>query len=166
MLLLSPRWLFVYPGILLLTVGLLGAAWVLPGLQVVTGIGFDIHSLLYFSACGVLGVQLVLLGVLARCTGAAFGFLPGTRVTRWLMERFRLEFGLVVSIFLLSCALYLVWKAFYGWEEAGFAALNPSKTMRDAIPAMASGIVAIEVMAASFWLTFLQFSSAAKKPHG
>lgn len=166
MLLLSPRWLFVYPGILLLTIGLLGAAWVLPGLQVVTGIGFDIHSLLYFSACGVLGVQLVLLGVLARCTGAAFGFLPGTRVTRWLMERFRLEFGLVVSIFLLSCALYLVWKTFYGWEEAGFAALNPSKTMRDAIPAMASGIVAIEVMAASFWLTFLQFSSAAKKPHG
>lgn len=165
MLLLSPRWLFLYPGILLFMVGLLGSAWLLPGLQVVTGIGFDIHSLLYFSASGIVGVQLILFGILARCTGAAFGFLPSTWLTRWLLGRFRLEVGLAVSALLVLIALYLVWKTFYGWEVVGFAALEPTKTMRDAIPAMASGVVAIEIMAASFWFTFLQFLSGAGKPH-
>jgi glycosyltransferase involved in cell wall biosynthesis len=165
MLLLSPRWLFLYPGILLFMFGLIGAVWLLPGLQVVTGVGFDIHSLLYFSASGIVGIQLILFGILARCTGAVFGFLPRTRLTHWLLSQFRLEFGLAVSAFLLLMAIYLIWKTFYGWEVTGFAALEPTKTMRDAIPAMASGVVAIEIMAASFWFTFLQFLSGANKPH-
>ncbi len=158
MLLFSPRWLFIYPGIVLFLIGLLGSAWVLPGLQVVTGIGFDIHSLLYFTASVIVGVQMTAFGILARCTGACLGLLPHSKSTRWILGKFRLEIGLLLALLLIGISLSLIWQTFYGWESGGFQALNPSQTMRQAIPAAALGITGMELLAISFWITFLQFS--------
>ena len=162
MLLLSPRWLFLYPGLTLFLSGLISSLWLLPGLRIVHGIGFDIHTLLYASAAGVVGIQLTLFGILARCTGSCLGTLPPSRLTRWLLGHFRLEIGLVVSITLLLFAFALAWHSLVGWETGGFSALNPSAAMRTAIPAAAMGITGIELFAASFWLTFLQFAHTRK----
>lgn len=162
MLLLSPNWLFMYPGIVLFMLGLVSSLWLLPGLRIVGGIGFDIHSLLYASAAGIVGVQLTLFGVLACCTGSCLGILPPSSLTRWLLTRFRLEIGLAVSIALMLVALLLAWQTFAGWETGGFSALDPSATMRRAIPAAALGLAGMELLAASFWLTFLQFTPPRK----
>lgn len=158
MLLLSPRWLFFYPGLLLFISGLLGSLWILPEMRIVGGVGFDIHSLLYASAASVVGMQMVLFGVLARCTGSCLGLLPHSPLTRWLIAKFRLELGLLIAVFIVICALGLAWQTLAGWETGGFAALNPSATMRRAIPAAALGISGMELLIASFWLTFLQFT--------
>lgn len=158
MLLLSPRWLFLYPGIALFLLGFVCSLWLLPELRIVGGIGFDIHSLLYASTAGIVGMQLALFGVLAHCTGGCLGILPQSALTRWLLGQFRLEIGLALSIALIFFALLLAWQSLVGWEISGFSALDPRATMRRAIPAAALGIAGMEVMAASFWLTFLQFS--------
>jgi len=164
MLLLSPRWLFFYPGLLLFITGLLGSLWILPATRVVGGIGFDIHSLLYASAASVVGMQMVLFGVLARCTGSCLGLLPHSPFTRWLISRFRLEVGILVASAIVICALGLAWQTLAGWETGGFAALNPGSTMRRAIPAAALGISGMELLIASFWLTFLQFTLDRRTP--
>lgn len=162
MLLLSPRWLFLYPGLALFFFGTTSSLWLLPELRIVGGIGFDIHSLLYASAAGVVGLQLMLFGVLARCTGSCLGILPESSLTRWLLSRFRLEFGILIAFALIVIALRLAWQTVAGWETAGFSALNPSATMRRAIPAATLGIAGMELLAASFWLTFLQFTPSRK----
>lgn len=162
MLLLSPRWLFLYPGLALFFLGLSSSLWLLPELRIVGGIGFDIHSLLYASAAGVVGLQLMLFGVLARCTGGCLGILPESSLTHWLLNRFRLEVGLMIAGALIALALALAWQTFAGWETVGFSALNPSASMRRAIPAAALGIAGMEILAASFWLTFLQFTPSRK----
>lgn len=164
MLLLSPRWLFFYPGLLLFVTGLLGSLWILPETRVVGGVGFDIHSLLYASAASVVGMQMVLFGILARCTGSCLGLLPHSPLTRWLISKFRLELGMLVATTLVVCALGLAWQTLAGWETGGFAALNPSSTMRRAIPAAALGISGMELLIASFWLTFLQFTLDRRTP--
>lgn len=158
MLLLSPRWLFLYPGIALFLLGFVSSLWLLPELRVVGGIGFGIHSLLFASTSGVVGMQLTLFGVLVHCTGSCLGILPQSALTQWLLRKFRLEIGLVFSFALILFALLLAWQSLVGWGISGFSALDPSATMRRAIPAAALGIAGMEVMAASFWLTFLQFS--------
>lgn len=158
MLLLSPRWLFLYPGIALFLLGFFSSVWLLPGLRIVGGVGFDIHSLLYASTAGIVGIQLVLFGVLAHCTGSCLSILPQSPLTRWLLGKFRLEIGLLFSLVLIIFALLLAWQSLVGWEVSGFSSLDPRATMRKAIPAAALGIAGMEVMAASFWLTFLQFS--------
>lgn len=158
MLLFSPRWLFFYPGLLLFVSGMAASLWLLPGIRIVGGIGFDIHSLLYASAASIVGAQMSLFGVLARCTGSCLGLLPHTPFTRWLIARFRLEMGLLVAVILIVCALSLALQTLLGWEIGGFSALDPRATMRRAIPATALGIGGMELIVASFWLTFLQFA--------
>ena len=50
LLLYSPRWLFLYPGLALAALGLGLGAWVLPGPQTIGTVTFDIHTLLYAAA--------------------------------------------------------------------------------------------------------------------
>ncbi|HTU24878.1 MAG TPA: glycosyltransferase family 2 protein, partial [Pirellulales bacterium] len=47
LLLYSPRWLFLLPGMALLLVGLLTGLWLLPGARTVGGIGLDVSTLMY-----------------------------------------------------------------------------------------------------------------------
>src|SRR6185437_11302745 len=47
MLLYSPRWLFLYPGLLLMVAGAALGLWLLPRSRTVHGITFDVHTLLY-----------------------------------------------------------------------------------------------------------------------
>ena len=56
LLMYSPRWLFLYPGVFLMLLGLAGCAWLLPGPQFFHSIEFDVHTLLYalcFCASGL-----------------------------------------------------------------------------------------------------------------
>lgn len=158
MLLFSPRWLFVYPGLVLFATGLLASLWLLPQQRTIGSIGLDIHTLLYASTAGVVGEQMLLFGLLARCTGSRLGLFPSSPLTRWMMSRFRLEVGLLAALCMIAIALGLAWQTFAGWETGGFSALNPSSTMRRAIPAAALGLSGMELLIASFWLTFLQFT--------
>jgi glycosyltransferase involved in cell wall biosynthesis len=72
----SPRWLFLYPGSLLILVGLAGCAWLLPGPKVVHGIGFDVHTLLYAFVFVLMGFQLVAFAVFTKVFAIAEGLLP------------------------------------------------------------------------------------------
>ncbi len=48
MLLCSPRWLFLYPGLLLVMAGLLSGAWLLPGPRMIGNVTLDIHTPILF----------------------------------------------------------------------------------------------------------------------
>jgi glycosyltransferase involved in cell wall biosynthesis len=162
MLLHSPRWLFVYPGLALFAAGTLGSALLIPGPRIVGHVGLDIHTLLYAATAGVIGLQLMLFGLLAQCTAAALGLLPHSPLTRWCVTHFRLEVGLLLSFALLAAAFGLALDTLLGWGVVGFSALDPSRMMRRAIPAAMLGITGTELMIASFWLTFLQFAPTPK----
>src|ERR1035437_1949585 len=55
----SPRWLFLYPGVLLMMLGLAGCALLLPGPRLIHGIGCDVHTLLYAFVSVLLGFHLI-----------------------------------------------------------------------------------------------------------
>ena len=160
LLLLSPRWLFVYPGLLFLTIGTLGMASLLPGGLRVSHVVLDIHTLLYCAASVVMGMQLALLGALVRVAGAQSGLLPASPLTDWALSRFRLEIALLVSLALLCASFATVTSTWLMWRDTNFAALDPRLVMRQAIPAVTAGILALDIAAFSFFLTFLQFSHA------
>ncbi len=50
LLMLSPRWLFLYPGCALMLLGVATMLWLLPGPRTVAGIGLDIHTLVFSGA--------------------------------------------------------------------------------------------------------------------
>jgi glycosyltransferase involved in cell wall biosynthesis len=76
MLVFSPRWLFLYPGILMTIVGLIGGLLLLPRPFVVGAITLDVHSLLFFSTILVAGTQLISFASVARIFASISGYLP------------------------------------------------------------------------------------------
>src|SRR5437667_130333 len=76
LLLFSPRWLFLYPGLALLALGMaLTTALYFAPLHFL-GAGLDIHSMLYASAGALLGMQLCLFALFARVSAQNSGLLP------------------------------------------------------------------------------------------
>jgi hypothetical protein len=76
LLMYSPRWLFLYPGIVLILLGLAGCIWLLPGPRVIHGIGIDVHTLLYAFVSVLLGFQLVTFAVFTKVFATSEGLLP------------------------------------------------------------------------------------------
>src|SRR5436190_5171226 len=59
LLLYSPRWLFFYPGLAAIIIGLITWAYLLPSPQLINGIVFDVHTLLYALASILVGFQAI-----------------------------------------------------------------------------------------------------------
>jgi hypothetical protein len=156
LLLFSPRWLFLYPGLSLLVLGiaLTSALYVSP--LHLGRAGLDIHSMLYASAAAILGLQFCLFALFARVSAQNAGLLPRRPALEAFLRAASLERGLLVGLTAAGCGF--IWSAvtFWHWREVGFGALDPRVVMRDTIPASALMIGGMEVVLASFLLSILR----------
>jgi glycosyltransferase involved in cell wall biosynthesis len=135
LLLYSPRWLFLYPGLFFLALGIAGMAWLVPGGRSVGGVGFDVSTLLYFALAVIVGLQAVYFYVTARWFGITEGLLPEDHLIRRIVEPpRRLEWALVVGVLLVAAGLGLSLYALARWNDAGFGPLNYADTLRIVIP--------------------------------
>jgi glycosyltransferase involved in cell wall biosynthesis len=135
LLLYSPKWLFLYPGLFLLVVGIAGMAWLIPGGHEIGGFGFDVSTLMYFALAVMVGLQGVYFFVMARWFGITEGLLPDDPFIRKFIEPpRRLEWTLVFGLLLFGTGLGISIYAFARWNSAGFGALNYADTLRIVIP--------------------------------
>jgi glycosyltransferase involved in cell wall biosynthesis len=156
LLLFSPRWLFLYPGLALFFAGtLLTAALYFSPLRF-AGAGLDIHSMLYASSAALLGMQLCLFALFARMSAQAAGLLPTHATLERLLDVFTLERGLLFGLAVALTGLAWSAAAFWRWRETGFGALDPRVVMRDTIPAAALMVAGMELFLASFLLSVLR----------
>jgi glycosyltransferase involved in cell wall biosynthesis len=160
LLLFSPRWLFLYPGISLLVLGsaLTVALYIAP--LRVGGAGLDIHSMLYASAAALLGLQLCLFALFARVSAQNAGLLPRHPGLERLLGLLTLERGLLLGLTAVLAGLAWSAVAFWHWRETGFGALDPRVVMRDTIPATTLMVGGMELMLASFLLSLLNWKKA------
>src|SRR5262249_60349157 len=61
----SPKWLFLYPGLVSILLGCFGYAIALPG-TTLAGVTFDAHTLLFASLAILLGYQSISFAVLTK----------------------------------------------------------------------------------------------------
>ena len=156
LLLFSPRWLFLYPGLALLALGIALTVTLYFSPLRIGSAGLDIHSMLYASAAAILGLQLCLFALFARVSAQNAGLLPRQRALEALLRVVTLERGLLLG--LATAATGFVWSAvaFWHWRETGFGALDPRIVMRDTIPATVLMIGGMEIVLASFLLSVLR----------
>ena len=155
MLLHSPHWLFLYPGSLLILLGLAGCAWLLPGPRVVHGVGFDVHTLLYAFVSVLLGFQLVAFSVFTKVFAISEGLLPEdprlTRVFRYIT----LETGLAVGGLLIALGIGGSIFAVSGWAKESFGPLDTEHMLRIVMPAVFSLTLGVQIICSSFFLSIL-----------
>lgn len=155
MLLYSPRWLFLYPGMFLMVGGVLMGVWLLPGPRTVGGVTFDIHTLHYASLAIVLGFQAITFGVFARIFAISEGLLPEDRLIMRFVRYLSLEMGLVVGGILFLGGLAGSFYAVQFWGARSFGSLVPSVVFRMVIPATTALMLGVQVVLSSFFISIL-----------
>ena len=155
LLLYSPRWLFLYPGALLMLVGLATGLWLMPGPRTVGHITFDVHTLLYSAAAVVTGFQAVNFAVFTKIFGVTEGLLPPDPKLEKAFKYVTLESGLIVGLTLFISGLLLSIYALSDWGAHSFGSLDPTKILRLVIPAATSMMLGSEIVLSSFFLSVL-----------
>ena len=155
MMLYSPRWLFLYPGVFLMLAGTALGAWVLPQTRVIGSIGLDVHTLLYAAMAVLVGFQAVAFSAFSRVFAVVEGLKPSTSTYDRMFTAFSLESGLLVGVLLVLGGLVGTVYAVGDWAGGSFGALDPRRTLRVAIPAVLALTLGCEVILASFFLSML-----------
>jgi glycosyltransferase involved in cell wall biosynthesis len=160
LLLFSPRWLFFYPGLLLVLAGLAIDVALLPGVLEVMGIRFDVHTLVYANSMVVIGYQAILFAVFARVYAMTAGFLPGRPWLRAFVERWDMEVGLAIGLALVVAGLALSAIAIAVWGGTGFEDLDYQDTLRIVVPASTLLVLGVQTLLASFFVSILGIEHA------
>ncbi len=157
--LFSPRWLFWYPGLVLMFIGAAVGLWLLPGPKRVGGLTFDVHTLLFAATAVMLGYQALIFAVGAKLYAVKIALHPPNRSSRWLAHWLKLERCLVVGSMLIILGIGLAGFAVSRWRDQAFGDLDPFQTMRLVIPAILALTLGVQTTFAGFFLGLLSLRS-------
>jgi glycosyltransferase involved in cell wall biosynthesis len=152
----SPRWLFLYPGILFSSLGLLGFIITSSGPVTFGEIQLDLNSYLFFLGLTLVGTQVVFFGILARIFSTNFGTLPITNSVSEFAKRFSLERGIVVGLTFLFVSLLAAVGLILRWNGNSLSGINNDTALRISGFVILTSSVGIQTLFASFFASMLQ----------
>ena len=155
LLLYSPRWLFLIPGLLLMFVGIGMEIWLFGGPRNIGNLSLDIHTMLYAAMAILIGFQSIAFAVFTKVFAISEGLLPEDPRLNTLFRYVNLETGLIVGFTLAVAGLAGSIYAVDLWGESAFGPLNPSRTFRMVIPAVSTLTLGCQIIFASFFLSVL-----------
>jgi glycosyltransferase involved in cell wall biosynthesis len=155
MFLFSPRWLFLYPGFVLILFSTLLGARIIMGTLNIGFLKLDLNSLIYAGAFLLMGFQAICFAVFTKVFAIQEGLLPQDPKFNKLFDYISLETGLVAGAALLGAGLFGLVHEFLAWKETGFAALDPLVSIRVTFPSAMALVLGIQVIFASFFLSVL-----------
>lgn len=149
LLLLSPRWLFLYPGMFLLFIGMMLMSILMTGPIEMGPVNLDIHTLLFSGVFMIIGTQAICFALFAtRIANFHLKLSSGFPVKRmehsWII-------GLVLLLIGLSGSAY----SLMNWMHHAFGPLVPTDTMRVLIPSVTLLILGMQMMFASFFMSLV-----------
>ena len=155
LLLYSPRWLFLYPGLALMLIGTAVSGWLLVGPRVVDGITLDVHTFLYAAIAIVIGYQTVIFAIFTKVFAITERLLPEDPRLKTLFRYIKLETGIIAGVLLLAAGIGLSVYALSFWSSTSFGPLDPSRTLRLVIPAVTLIALGLQTVLSSFFLSIL-----------
>jgi len=156
LLLFSPRWLFLYPGVVLTLLSLLQLAYAQLHVSGQTWWPVGIHTQLFAAGAGVLGFQTMLFAlgaVLARHFAGLDAPHPRDRWARRVASGPLLPVGgsLAALVGLVLCTGLTI-----QWTRSGFGSLDPEVAMRQIIPGVALVLVGTQALLASIFFAAMR----------
>jgi hypothetical protein len=156
LLLFCPRWLFLYPGVLLAFAALAQLGYAQAHLPAETRWPVGIHTQLLAAGAMVLGFQTMLFAMgalLARHHAGLEAPHPRDRWVRRLAGGLWLPLGgTVASVIGFGVCATLTWQ----WTQSGFGALDPEVAMRRIIPGVALLLVGTQAVLASIFFAAMR----------
>jgi glycosyltransferase involved in cell wall biosynthesis len=154
----SPRWSFLYPGVALMIVGTAVALWLLPGPRTLGSITIDIHTLLYAVMAILIGFQMVTFSVFTKVFAITEKLMPEDPRLTWLFRYFRIETGLAIGAVMMAAGVGLAAYSFFLWDAQHFGPMDPVRLVRVVASTMVLFTMGVEICLASFFLSILGLS--------
>jgi glycosyltransferase involved in cell wall biosynthesis len=156
MLLRSPQWLFLYPGLVLTALGLLAAMLLTIKPRPVLGLfTLDINALLYFSIAAIVGVQITFFGLFAMAIARKMQLRVAQGFPERLLTLTSRQGAIALGMLLVIVGLYGATIAIFQWGHASFGPLVPSDMMRTTIPSVTILAIGTQIVFGGFLLGFI-----------
>ncbi len=159
LLIYSPRWLFLYPGAALTSLGLAAMCALVTGPKTISHVTFDIHTMLYAAVAIILGLQTVFFALYTNVFAARVNFLPIDKRTASFLSFLTLERSLIIGGLLSFIGIAGSVYAFVFWSESSFGPLVPTHMMRLTIPSLTLLSAGIQIIFSGFFLSILRVES-------
>ncbi len=151
----SPRWSFLYPGLALMIGGTVVALWLLPGPRSVGSVIIDIHTLLYAIMAILIGFQAVTFSIFTKVFAITEKLMPEDSRLNWLFRHFRLETGLAIGGVLMAAGIALGVYSLFLWDVHNFGPVDPARLVRVVASTIVLFTMGVEICLASFFLSIL-----------
>jgi glycosyltransferase involved in cell wall biosynthesis len=151
----SPRWIFLYPGFILMAIGLAIAISILfqPKLKL------DIHSMLYAIGAIMIGFQAVIFAIITKMFAVHEKLLPMNSQIEKILARFTpgrgISLGFIMVLFGLASFAYSLGI----WEDKTFFKLGITITMRIVITSFTSLVLGFQLIFSSLLFQILKLNT-------
>jgi hypothetical protein len=166
LLLFSPTWLFLLPGLVLLILGLGFGAAVAAGPLKIGGVSFDVDTLVACGAAVDIGFQAILFWLFTQVYAGSEGFLPEEPKVQRLLGELSLERGLLVGAAVgLAGLVGLIFSVLY-WDGYSFGHLNYEHELRLMVPSVTALVLSCQLILGTFFLSILGIKQNKPTPVG
>jgi len=155
LLMYSPRWLFLYPGIASIVVGLATCIWLMPGPRRVGGVVFDFHTLAYGFGAILVGFQLLAFAVFTKVFAITEGLLPKDPRLNRMFEYIKLETGLLAGALCVGLGIVGSLLAVSTWARSSFGPITSDNLLRLVMLSVFALILGPQIIFSSFFLSIL-----------
>jgi len=156
LLIYSPRWLFLVPGLALSLVGSIVLGLLVPGPVTLGAVTFDIHTMLYAGVAVILGLQLSAFAIFSKVFAVSARLIPEDSRTAMILREATLERGLILGGVLAIAGATGSLYGFFAWRATDFGPLVATAMMRVTIPSLTALAVGVQIVFASFFLSTLR----------
>ena len=161
MLLRSPQWLFLYPGLALTVLGLAGGAAVaLTPISLFGLMTLDIDALLYCAVAAIVGLQIASFGLFAIALARKMKLILARKFTDTILNLASRERAIRVGICMIAAGTAGAIYAFIRWGNASFGALVPGEIMRITIPSVTTVALGVQIVFGALLLGFVEIEFA------
>jgi hypothetical protein len=158
MTLFSPNWLFLYPGLALVILGMCAGAVLLKQPIYVGGVRFSVDSLIYCAMVIEIGFQAILFALLSRTYAIQEGLFPKPARPSLFDRVFTLEKGIILGTAMIILGMLLFFNAIGLWAGADFGLLEFEHVTRIVISSSLLMSLGFEIVLTSFLLSILKLN--------
>ncbi len=152
MLMYSPDYLFIFPGLIMFWLGFFIMALLLKGSVIIGGFSFDIHPMVVGSLLMILGFQVMTTGLFAKSFSVVNGFEKQDIMVDFIHKHVSLERGVVIGMVVLAGGLAIDIQILLRWLSTSFGELAQ---LRSAIFGSTLIILGAQAMFSAFFLSML-----------
>lgn len=155
MLMHTPHWLFIFPGMILATLGMLGEMKLMNGIIQIGSAKLDVQTMVVLSFLLITGVQMLFTGFMADIYSHTSGVFPYTDKYLQSIKGFTLEKLLLLAILVGGVGGLGFSGVLWEWYKTGFGVLDFERTMRQLIPSMVLITISVQCIFNGFMLSVL-----------